>query len=67
MSSNWYPASSEYIEYNIAPLLAGAGLIGVAVSLASQNLIKDAINGFSLFQRPICFGAGCYCCGKREA
>ncbi|MGK7925851.1 MAG: mechanosensitive ion channel family protein [Spirulina sp.] len=31
---------------NIAPLLAGAGLIGVAISLASQNLIKDAINGF---------------------
>lgn len=31
---------------NIAPLLAGAGLIGVALSLASQNLIKDAINGF---------------------
>lgn len=31
---------------NVAPLLAGAGLIGVAVSLASQNLIKDAINGF---------------------
>lgn len=30
----------------IAPLLAGAGLVGVAVSLASQNLIKDAINGF---------------------
>ncbi|ARV63355.1 mechanosensitive ion channel protein MscS [Nostocales cyanobacterium HT-58-2] len=31
---------------NIAPILAGAGLVGVAVSLASQNLIKDAINGF---------------------
>lgn len=31
---------------NIAPLLAGAGLIGVAISLASQNLIRDAINGF---------------------
>jgi len=31
---------------NIGPLLAGAGLVGVAVSLASQNLIKDAINGF---------------------
>lgn len=31
---------------NIAPLLAGAGLLGVAVSLASQNIIKDAINGF---------------------
>ena len=34
------------VGINIAPLLAGAGLIGVAVSLASQNLIKDAINGF---------------------
>ena len=31
---------------NIAPILAGAGLIGVAISLASQSLIKDAINGF---------------------
>jgi small conductance mechanosensitive channel len=31
---------------DIVPLLAGAGLVGVALSLASQNLIKDAINGF---------------------
>ncbi|MFB2736133.1 mechanosensitive ion channel family protein [Umezakia ovalisporum] len=31
---------------DIIPLLAGAGLIGVALSLASQSLIKDAINGF---------------------
>jgi small-conductance mechanosensitive channel len=31
---------------DIAPFIAGAGLIGVAISLASQNLIKDAINGF---------------------
>jgi moderate conductance mechanosensitive channel len=31
---------------NIGSLLAGAGLLGVALSLASQNLIKDAINGF---------------------
>lgn len=31
---------------NIVPLLAGVSLVGVAVSLASQNLIKDAINGF---------------------
>lgn len=31
---------------NVGPLLAGAGLVGVALSLASQNLIKDAINGF---------------------
>ncbi len=31
---------------DIGPLLAGAGILGVALSLASQNLIKDAINGF---------------------
>ena len=31
---------------NIGPLLAGAGLIGVVVSLASQSIIKDAMNGF---------------------
>ncbi len=31
---------------NIAPILAGAGIFGLALSLASQNLIKDAINGF---------------------
>lgn len=28
------------------PLVAGAGLLGVALSLASQNLLKDTINGF---------------------
>ncbi len=31
---------------DVVPLLAGASLVGVAVSLASQSLIKDAINGF---------------------
>ncbi|WP_009630255.1 mechanosensitive ion channel family protein [Synechocystis sp. PCC 7509] len=34
------------VGVNIAPLLAGAGLLGVVISLASQNIIKDAINGF---------------------
>lgn len=34
------------IGINVAPLLAGAGILGLAISLASQNLIKDAINGF---------------------
>ncbi|MGK7940138.1 MAG: mechanosensitive ion channel family protein [Crocosphaera sp.] len=34
------------IGINIAPLLAGLGILGVGVSLASQNLIRDAINGF---------------------
>ncbi|HEY9676236.1 MAG TPA: mechanosensitive ion channel family protein [Waterburya sp.] len=31
---------------NIGPVLAGAGIIGVGLSLASQSLIKDALNGF---------------------
>lgn len=31
-----------------APLLTGVGLIGVALSLASQNLIKDMVNGFMI-------------------
>jgi small conductance mechanosensitive channel len=31
---------------NVAPLLAGVGIIGLALSFASQNLIKDVINGF---------------------
>jgi len=34
------------VGINIAPLLTSVGLIGVALSLASQNLLKDAINGF---------------------
>jgi moderate conductance mechanosensitive channel len=34
------------IGINITPVLAGLGIFGVAVSLASQNIIKDAINGF---------------------
>ena len=34
------------IGINIAPILAGAGIIGLAVSFASQSIIKDTINGF---------------------
>jgi small conductance mechanosensitive channel len=30
----------------LGPLLAGAGIIGLAISLASQNLLRDIINGF---------------------
>jgi moderate conductance mechanosensitive channel len=30
---------------NVAPFLAGAGVLGLAFSFASQNLIKDTING----------------------
>ncbi len=35
-----------FFGIDVAPLLAGAGLLRVALSLASQNLIKDTINGF---------------------
>ncbi len=34
------------VGVNIAPLLAGAGLVGFAISFAAQNLIRDLINGF---------------------
>ena len=34
------------IGINITPLLAGAGILGLAFSFASQNIIKDALNGF---------------------
>lgn len=34
------------IGINIAPLLAGAGILGLGISLGSQSLIKDTINGF---------------------
>ncbi len=38
--------SLSAIGVNVGPLLAGAGIIGLAISFASQNLIKDIINGF---------------------
>ncbi|MEO1620012.1 MAG: mechanosensitive ion channel family protein [Cyanobacteria bacterium J06632_3] len=33
------------VGVKIAPLLAGAGIVGVGISLAAQSLIKDIING----------------------
>jgi small conductance mechanosensitive channel len=32
--------------FDIAPILAGAGVVGLAVGLGAQTLIKDALNGF---------------------
>jgi moderate conductance mechanosensitive channel len=37
--------SLSILGLNIAPFLAGAGVLGIAFSFASQNLIKDTING----------------------
>ncbi len=34
------------IGINLTPLLAGAGIAGLALSLGAQNAIKDTINGF---------------------
>jgi len=33
------------LGYNIAPLLAGAGVLGVAVGFGSQSLVKDFLSG----------------------
>ncbi len=33
------------IGINIGPLLAGAGIVGLAISFGAQNLIRDVING----------------------
>ena len=33
------------IGFNLAPLLASAGIAGVAIGLAAQNIVKDVFNG----------------------
>lgn len=33
---------------NVAPLLAGAGIIGVAVGFGAQTMVKDYISGFTI-------------------
>jgi small conductance mechanosensitive channel len=38
--------SLSVIGVDLVPLLAGAGLIGLAISFAAQSVVKDAINGF---------------------
>lgn len=35
----------DIFDLNLAPLLASAGVLGVAIGLASQTIIKDMING----------------------
>ena len=38
----------EQIGLNITPILAGAGIIGLAVGFGAQNLVRDVIGGFFL-------------------
>ncbi len=45
------------IGVNIAPLLAGAGIVGVALGFGSQKLVQDVITGiFVLFENAIQIG-----------
>lgn len=34
--------------FNIIPILTGAGILGIAISLGAQTLIKDVISGIFL-------------------
>lgn len=45
------------VGVNVAPLLAGAGVIGIAVGFGSQKLVQDVITGaFLLFEDAIAVG-----------
>jgi small conductance mechanosensitive channel len=45
------------IGVNIAPLLAGAGIVGIAVGFGSQQLVHDVINGlFILIENTVTIG-----------
>ena len=36
----------DAFSFNIAPLLASAGIVGLAIGFGAQTLVKDVINGF---------------------
>jgi small conductance mechanosensitive channel len=38
--------SLSAIGFNLAPLLASAGIAGIAIGLAAQTIVKDMLNGF---------------------
>ncbi len=38
----------DQLDFNISPLLASAGVIGLAVSFGSQSLVRDYVTGFFL-------------------
>jgi len=41
----------DQLEYNIAPLLASAGILGVAFGFGAQSLVKDFLSGiFMIFE-----------------
>jgi small conductance mechanosensitive channel len=38
----------QQLDFNISPLLASAGVLGLAVSFGSQSLVRDYVTGFFL-------------------
>jgi small conductance mechanosensitive channel len=38
--------SFSHMGINIAPILAGAGIVGLAVGFGAQNLVRDLVSGF---------------------
>ena len=50
------------LGFNITPLLAGASVIGLAISFGSQTLVKDIVSGV-LFLAEDCFRIGEYIVG----
>ena len=55
------------IGVNIAPLLAGAGIVGIAVGFGSQALVKDVITGlFILVEDTLAVGDDGRCRRRRR-
>ena len=38
--------SLQFVGLDVAPILAGAGILGLAVGFGAQNLVRDLISGF---------------------
>jgi moderate conductance mechanosensitive channel len=36
----------QELDFNVGPLLAGAGIVGLAVGFGAQSLVKDVVTGF---------------------
>ncbi|MGH9278018.1 MAG: mechanosensitive ion channel family protein [Acidimicrobiales bacterium] len=47
----------DKLKVNVAPLLAGAGIVGIAVGFGAQSLVKDFVSGFFLLAEDQ-FGVG---------
>ena len=47
----------DKLGINVAPLLAGAGIVGIAVGFGAQSLVKDFFSGFFMLAEDQ-FGVG---------